>query len=158
MGKPLKVLVRYSVAEITSTCRGAAYILKTRGPSQIQFWFIALAIGIGAGCAAVLFRLGIELIQSTVYGTTDIRLLHSFAAGLEWYQILIIPICGGLIVGIILDRFTDDGRVRSVADVIEGAALSEGRVEVRRGLASAVASMITLSTRGSSGREGPVVH
>ncbi|MEO0929550.1 MAG: chloride channel protein, partial [Pseudomonadota bacterium] len=114
--------------------------------------------GIGAGCAAVLFRLGIELIQSTVYGTDDIRLLHSFAAGLAWYQILIIPICGGLIVGIILDRLTDDGRVRSVADVIEGAALAEGRVEVRRGLASAAASMITLSTGGSSGREGPVVH
>ncbi len=158
MGKPVKALLQHSVAEITSTCRDAAHILKTRGPSQIQFWFIALAIGIGAGCAAVLFRLGIELIQSTVYGTDDIRLLHSFAADLAWYQILIIPICGGLIVGIILDQFTDDGRVRSVADVIEGAALAEGRVEVRRGLASAAASMITLSTGGSSGREGPVVH
>lgn len=158
MGKPVKVLVQHGVAEITSTCRDAAHILKTRGPSQIQFWFIALAIGIAAGVAAVLFRLGIELIQSTVYGTDDIRLLHSFAAHLAWYQILIIPICGGLIVGIILDRFTDDGRVRSVADVIEGAALSEGRVEVRRGFASAAASMITLSTGGSSGREGPVVH
>ncbi|MDX8348370.1 chloride channel protein [Cognatiyoonia sp. IB215446] len=158
MGKPVKVLVQHGVAEITSTCRDAAHILKTRGPSQIQFWFIALAIGIAAGGAAVLFRLGIEFIQSTAYGTDDIRLLHSFAADLAWYQILVIPICGGLIVGIILDRFTDDGRVRSVADVIEGAALSEGRVEVRRGLASAAASMITLSTGGSSGREGPVVH
>ncbi|MEL6681754.1 MAG: chloride channel protein [Pseudomonadota bacterium] len=158
MRKPVKLLVQDSVAEVTATCLDAAHILKTRGPSQVQFWFIALAIGIGAGCAAVLFRLGIEAIQSTVYGTDDIRLLHSFAAGLAWYQILIIPICGGLVVGIILDRFTDDGRVRSVADVIEGAALAEGRVEVRRGLASAAASMITLSTGGSSGREGPVVH
>jgi CIC family chloride channel protein len=42
--------------------------------------------------------------------------------------------------------------------VIEGAALNEGRVEVRRGLVSALASMITLGTGGSSGREGPVVH
>lgn len=158
MGKPVKALMQHGLAEVTSVCRDAAHIMKTRGPSQIQFWFIALAIGIGAGAAAVLFRLGIELIQSTVYGTDDITHLHSFAAGLAWYQILLIPICGGLIVGLILDRFTDDGRVRSVADVIEGAALSEGRVEVRRGLASAAASMITLATGGSSGREGPVVH
>ncbi|MEM9351259.1 MAG: chloride channel protein, partial [Pseudomonadota bacterium] len=68
------------------------------------------------------------------------------------------PILGGLVVGLLLDRFTDDGRVRSVADVIEGAALKEGRVEVRAGLASALASLITLSSGGSTGREGPVVH
>ncbi|WP_296431201.1 chloride channel protein [Yoonia sp.] len=132
--------------------------MKTHGPNQIQFWFIALAIGIASGLAAVLFRLGIYAIQTTAYGTDDVLTLHSFAAGLAWYQILIIPICGGLIVGLILHHFTDDGRARSVADVIESAALSEGRVEVRRGLASAVASMVTLSTGGSTGREGPVVH
>lgn len=158
MGNPVKTIVQKGISDVSMLCRDAARIMKTRGPSQIQFWFIALAIGIAAGSAAVLFRLSVEAIQTTVYGTDDVRLLHSFAAGLAWYQILLIPICGGLIVGLILDRFTDDGRVRSVADVIEGAALSEGRVEVRRGLASAAASMITLSTGGSSGREGPVVH
>lgn len=158
MGKPVKALLEQRFADATTACRDAARVMKTHGPNQIQFWFIALAIGIGAGFAAVLFRLGIYAIQTTAYGTDDVLTLHSFAAGLEWYQILLIPICGGLIVGIILDRFTDDGRVRSVADVIEGAALSDGRVEVRRGLASAAASMITLSTGGSSGREGPVVH
>lgn len=144
--------------DLKSDTREALNVIKTRGPSQVQFWFIALAIGIAAGIAAVLFRLGIEKAQSLLYGTDDPAYLASFAAGLAWYQILLIPICGGLIVGVILDRFTDDGRVRSVADVIEGAALSEGRVETRAGLASAAASLITLSTGGSSGREGPVVH
>lgn len=158
MGKPVKALLKQGIADATLAFRDAARVMKTHGPNQIQFWFIALAIGIAAGLAAVLFRLGIYAIQTTAYGTDDVLTLHSFAAGLAWYQILLIPICGGLIVGLILDRFTDDGRVRSVADVIEGAALAEGRVEVRRGLASAAASMITLSTGGSSGREGPVVH
>nr|WP_242601281.1 chloride channel protein [Yoonia vestfoldensis] len=132
--------------------------MKTHGPTQIQFWFIALVIGIAAAGAAVLFRLGISVIQSAVYGTEDVVMLQTLAASLAWYHVLVVPICGGLIVGVILHRFTDDGRVRSVADVIEGAALSRGRVEVRRGLASAAASLITLSTGGSSGREGPVVH
>lgn len=133
-------------------------MIRARGPNQLQFWFIALAIGIAAGIAAVLFRLGIAALQTAVYGTDDMMRLHSFAAQLAWYHVLIIPICGGAIVGVILHRFTDDGRARSVADVIAGAALSQGRVEVRRGLASALASMITLATGGSSGREGPVVH
>ncbi|EAQ05872.1 chloride channel protein [Yoonia vestfoldensis] len=156
-------------AAVRSTLqKGAAYlrrarfdalqVMKTHGPTQIQFWFIALVIGIAAAGAAVLFRLGISVIQSAVYGTEDVVMLQTLAASLAWYHVLVVPICGGLIVGVILHRFTDDGRVRSVADVIEGAALSRGRVEVRRGLASAAASLITLSTGGSSGREGPVVH
>ncbi|WP_394177469.1 chloride channel protein [Yoonia maritima] len=158
MGEPIKKLMRQGVDDARTACYEAARVIKTRGPTQIQFWFIALAIGIGAGLAALFFRLGIEYIQSTLYGTEDITRLHSFIAGLEWYQIVAIPVAGGLAVGVILDRFTDDGRVRSVGDVIEGAALSEGRVEVRRGLASAVASLLTLSSGGSTGREGPVVH
>ncbi len=71
---------------------------------------------------------------------------------------MLIPTIGGLVVGLVLNWFTGDGRVRSVADVIEGAALNKGRVELRAGLGSALASFITLSAGGSSGREGPVVH
>ncbi len=129
-----------------------------RGPSQIQFWFIALLIGIGAGFAALTFRKAIESLQALLYGTDDVQHLHSFASGLPWYWVLIIPIVGGLIVGLVLHRFTPDGRVRSVADVIEGAAMQDGRVETKAGIASAFASLVTLSSGGSTGREGPVVH
>ena len=138
---------------------GAAYeAMKVYGPGQIQFWFIALAVGISAGTVALLFRIGIEELQRWAYGSPDATTFHSFLGQLPWYQVFAVPIIGGLAVGLILNRFTDDGRVRSVADVIEGAALKEGRVEVRYGLASGVASLITLSTGGSTGREGPVVH
>ncbi|WOI55312.1 chloride channel protein [Palleronia sp. LCG004] len=132
--------------------------LVVHGPGQIQFWFIALAVGTASGFAALLFRKGINGLQAALYGTYDISALTHFASQLPWYLILGYPILGGLIVGLILHRFTDGGRVRSVADVIEGAALHDGRVEVRAGLASAAASLITLGSGGSSGREGPVVH
>jgi CIC family chloride channel protein len=132
--------------------------LRDQGPSQVQFWFIALAIGIAAGFAALLFRKGIEGLQAWAYGVEDVNQLYSFAQNMSWYWVLVIPIVGGLIVGQILHHFTPDGRVRSVADVIEGAALNDGRVERREGVASAFASLITLGMGGSSGREGPVVH
>ena len=139
-------------------CKDTWTLLVEKGPSQFQFWLIALAIGIAAGFAALLFRKGISWLQTTLYGVEDVRVIHSFAESLPWWMVLIIPVCGGLVVGLILHWFTNDGRVRSVADVIEGSALSEGRVEQRAGLASALASLITLSSGGSSGREGPVVH
>ncbi|AHD01384.1 chloride channel protein [Leisingera methylohalidivorans] len=133
-------------------------VLRNRGPSQFQFWLIALLIGIAAGFAALFFRKGISALQAWIYGAPDVDYLHSFAQGLPWYMLVAIAAGGGLVVGLILDRFTPDGRVRAVADVIEGAALHDGRVEMRAGAASALASLITLSTGGSSGREGPVVH
>ncbi len=145
-------------AKLMSGMRDLWRVLLHRGPSQFQFWIIALLIGISAGFAALLFRKGISALQAWVYGAEDANYLHSFAADLPWYWLVLIATLGGLIVGLILDRFTPDGRVRSVADVIEGAALNEGRLETKAGLASALASFLTLSTGGSSGREGPVVH
>ena len=133
-------------------------VLRENGPTQLQFWLIALLIGIAAGFAALLFRKGISWLQETLYGVDDVRLMHSFAESLPWYMILLIPVAGGLVVGVILHVFTPDGRARSVADVIEGAALADGRVEQKAGIASAFASLITLGSGGSSGREGPVVH
>ncbi|WGW05874.1 chloride channel protein [Tropicibacter oceani] len=133
-------------------------MLRHQGPSQIQFWFIALGVGVASGFAAILFRFAIEWLQATLYGTRNVNALHSFAQTLPWYWVLLIPVAGGIAVGLIVHFFTPDGRVRSVADVIEGAALNDGRVEKKAGIASALCSWITLSTGGSTGREGPVVH
>lgn len=132
-------------------------MLRRQGPGQLQFWFIALLIGIGAGYLALGFRIAVSELQEFFYGANDVT-LASHASGLAWYKILGLPILGGLAVGLILWKFTPDGRARSVAHVIEGAAIGDGRVEKKIARASAVASMITLSTGGSTGREGPVVH
>lgn len=133
-------------------------VLRHRGPGKITFWFIALLIGIAAGFAALFFRKGIEALEATLYGTDDVQNLHTFVSSLEWYWIILIPTFGGLLVGLILHKFTNDARARSVGDVVLGAAMHDGRVEIKAGLASALAGMITLGTGGSSGREGPVVH
>ncbi|MCP3972700.1 MAG: chloride channel protein [Rhodobacteraceae bacterium] len=158
MPKPDRNLIARQLDDTLRIWRRGWQVLKHKGPGQIQFWFIALLIGIAAGFAALGFRKGIEALQAALYGTDNVNLLHSFAETLPWYWILAIPVIGGLAVGLILHRFTQDGRVHAVAEVIEGAALNDGRVPMRAGLASAAASFITLSSGGSSGREGPVVH
>lgn len=141
-----------------SGCKGGWQVLRQKGPGKITFWFIALLVGTAAGFAALFFRKGINWLQGYLYGTDDVQYLHSFISGLDWYWIVLIPTVGGLVSGLILHHFTRDARARSVADVIVGSALHEGRVETRAGIASALASLVTLGTGGSSGREGPVVH
>lgn len=142
--------VQAAIAEATAAVRR---LFQGQGAN----WLIAIALGLASGLASLSFRLGIEAIQHALYGS-DMAHLHTHARQLPWYQLLIIPICGGAAVGLLLGRFTEDGRVRAVAEVIEAAALHKGQVQRRRGLVSALASMITLATGGSSGREGPVVH
>ncbi|WP_170420408.1 chloride channel protein [Ruegeria arenilitoris] len=158
MTQSTRTVLRTQLNQALAALKDAWRVLRHRGPSQIQFWFIALVIGITAGFMALGFRKGIAALQALVYQTDDILFLHSFAEKLHWAWILAIPTVGGLVVGIVLHRFTDDGRVRSVADVIEGSAISDGRVETKAGVASFFAALITLSTGGSTGREGPVVH
>jgi chloride channel protein, CIC family len=131
--------------------------VRKRAPGQIQFWVIALIVGIAAGFAALGFRIAVSELQSLIYGADDV-MLASAAKSLPWYWVLPVPIAGGAIVGLILNKYTPDGRIRALAEVIEGAAIHNGRMEGRAGMASAVASMVTLSTGGSTGREGPVVH
>lgn len=158
MTQSTRTVLRNQFNQALAAIKDAWRVMLRRGPSQIQFWFIALAIGIAAGFMALGFRKAIRELQAYLYDTDDILLLHSHAEKLPWFMVLIIPIIGGLIVGVILNRFTNDGRVRSVADVIEGSAITDGRVEVKAGIASFFASLITLSSGGSTGREGPVVH
>ncbi len=131
--------------------------LRQQGPSQLQFWLIALVIGIAAGMAALGFRVGIAALQEFFYGASD-KDLHSRLATLHWAWVLGIPVAGGLAVGLLMQAFSKTRRPQSLADVIEGAALREGRVDKREGLVSTLVSLITLSTGGSTGREGPVVH
>ncbi|RMH49849.1 MAG: chloride channel protein [Alphaproteobacteria bacterium] len=121
------------------------------------FWLLALVMGVVAGHAAVAFRLAISALQTLFYGADD-RMLASHLAGADPLAVIGIPVLGGLTVGLLMWRFSPDGRVHVVAQVIEAAALREGRVRKRVGLASALASLVTLSTGGSTGREGPAVH
>lgn len=158
MSQPQRTFLAIKAARAAEEIRKGLGVIRSRGPSQFQFWVLALLIGIGAGFAALFFRKGIEALQHWAYGVQNVNRLHSFAETLPWYWLLLVPVLGGLAVGLILHFFTDDGRVRSVAEVIEGSAMYQGRVEGRAGVASALASMITLATGGSTGREGPVVH
>ncbi len=125
--------------------------------TQLALWPIAVLIGIAVGYTVLGFRLSIEWLESTLYGAESWS-VHSVAADLPWWQLILIPVVGGLIVGQILVRLAPTRRARGIDDVIQSAAINAGRVSKRQGLASGLAALVTLSTGGSTGREGPAVH
>ena len=127
------------------------------GASHLTLWPVALIIGVVTGYAILGFRLGIAALETLFYGANSVT-LHTHAAGLEWWHVLIVPVIGGLIVGQILVHLSPTRRARGIDDVIQSAAMNNGRISKSQGGASALAALVTLSTGGSTGREGPAVH
>lgn len=146
-----------SLAQLKREIGEEAKALRRHGPDQIRLWSLAALVGLCAAISAILFRIAIAWTQRQIYGTDDVH-LASVARDLPGFIVLTAPIAGGLAVGLLLHFFTRDGRPHSPADLIVAAELEEARLPVKEGIASFLASWITLSSGGSSGREGPVVH
>ena len=124
---------------------------------QLLVWLLALVIGAGAAYLAIGFRLAIGFIQLPWLGTVSEQ-VYTAALELAWWQIMLGPVIGGLIVGLFLQYMTTDKRVHGVSDVIEARALLGCQIPARAGITSAIASAVSLGLGASAGREGPVVH
>ncbi len=118
---------------------------------------LALVVGCASGAAVVLFREAIDLVQMAVYGTDHDR-LSMHVARLPWWQVLLAPAAGGLVVGLFIYFFLPGRRSQGVADVIEAEQIHGGWMSSRVGLLSAIASALSIGAGASVGREGPAVH
>ncbi len=116
----------------------------------------ALVIGLLGGGIAVLFRMSIQFAQQLFWQVDNYTVDH--VRGLPWYWLLCVPAVGGLIVGLIIQRFAPEAKGHGVPEVLEAIALRGGRIRARLVLAKLVASGICIGSGGSVGREGPIVQ
>lgn len=91
-------------------CRSAITAIRTKGPSQLTFWLLALVIGVAAGMAALGFRVAISEIQGLLYGADD-HTLATTLGSLDWKWVVGIPVLGGLAVGLILGHLRQMGKL-----------------------------------------------
>ena len=130
---------------------------RLRGGDEIAMAGLAVLVGVAAGYGSVGFRLAIDGIQFTVYGSAADSVL-SAARELDWWHRLLAPALGGLGVGLLIHFLMPERRPQGVADVIAVRAAHGGRMRLRDGLAQALASAASIGVGASVGREGPVVH
>ena len=127
-----------------------------RRAEHLSMIIAALAIGLAAGGGAIGFRWLIGLSQSGFFFSIDYGL--EALRGLPWWQKLLIPTIGGLLVGPIVYRYAPETRGSGVPEVMEAAAFRGGFVRARVLLLKAVAAALTIGSGGSAGREGPIVQ
>lgn len=124
---------------------------------QPVIWLLAPFIGLATGAAAVLFRLAIGVVQYPWLRDMSEN-VSAAAQGQNWWIILLAPAAGGLLVGLILQYGLTAKRTGSVSDVLEARIHSGRGLGMRQGLTNALASVLSLGSGASAGREGPVVH
>ena len=115
---------------------------------HILLCVLALFVGCFAGVAVALFREFIAVLQFILF-KTEVERLSQFAAELPWWQVVSVPIFGGLIVGILTYRYLPGRRPQNVSDVIEANALLGGRMSSRVGLKAALVSGISIGSGAS---------
>lgn len=121
----------------------------------------SLIVGIGAGLGAVVFRWLISLVKTLAFMELP-RLLGRLPNALQWLPrsgyILIAPAVGGVLVGILVQRFAREAKGHGVPEVMEAIALHGGRIRPRVAVVKSLASALCIGSGGSVGREGPIVQ
>ena len=118
---------------------------------------LALVVGGAAGAGTVVLRESIGYVQFLFLGFPEEQVV-TLTAEQPWWRVLVAPVLGGLAVGLFLKYFMPGGKPQSVTNVVEAAALKDGEMEPRAGFAAFVASVISIGSGASVGREGPAVH
>lgn len=108
---------------------------------------LAVIIGLLTGIAIVIYDYAIEYSNLAFFGNIE---------GQYKYLIIIIPAFGGLMVGILF-HMSRSTRRYDIAHVIEATTLHGGRISPKSAFLEVLASVISIGTGGSVGKEAPVV-
>lgn len=122
--------------------------------ASIVFW--AALVGVCGALASVAFREGLRLLELLFTGQASS--LERAASGMVWWQRVLLPFCGAVLAGLVL-RFA--GKVLAsprAVDYMEAVRVGDGNISVRATLVNSVSSLLSISSGGSIGREGPMVQ
>jgi CIC family chloride channel protein len=122
---------------------------------EVLFLLLAIVIGALAGVGTLGFLALIQVGQWGAWPGSGHFMERVLAA--PWWLRVLIPTLGGLAVGPVIAFWAPEARGPGVPEVIEAATLREGRISPRMALLKVWCTVLTLSTGGSVGREGPVV-
>jgi chloride channel protein, CIC family len=130
---------------------------KVTRNDQIILSLMAVVAGAVVAYGSIGFRWLVGVVQHLFY-SDPLEQLLSVVILLPWWQILLAPAVGGLVIGLFLKFIMPGGRPLGVAHVIESGALNGGRMSLNQALGAAFVSAASIGVGGSAGREGPMVH
>lgn len=116
----------------------------------------AVFIGLVAGFGAVGLRMLIHFFQRIFFGAWPYTL--EYVQAIPWYNLMLIPAAGGLLVGPIIHFLAREAKGHGVPEVMMAITLRDGVIRPRVVIAKILASAISIASGGSVGREGPIIQ
>ncbi|HEY2056201.1 MAG TPA: chloride channel protein [Solirubrobacterales bacterium] len=128
------------------------------GPRLLAITAFALPIGaLSAGVAWCLLRL-IGLITNLVfYQRIGTALVAPGEIHHSPFLILLAPICGGLVIGLVARFGSEKIRGHGIPEAIESILTGGSKVQPRVALLKPISSAIAIGTGGPFGAEGPII-
>lgn len=115
---------------------------------------LATVIGFVTGLVAVAFHYGLEFANKLV------RMPWVGEGALPWWSFAAMPTVGGLVVGLLIYRVAraPEAAGQGTDNMIRSFHYQGGKIRARVAPVKFVTSIITLSTGGSAGYEGPITQ
>jgi H+/Cl- antiporter ClcA len=118
-----------------------------------------IAIGVGAVCALV----GLILLR-LIDGFTNLFFYHQFSLvphspadhALGW-GVVLVPVLGGLIIGVVARFGSEKIRGHGIPEAMEAILIGKSRMEPRVALLKPLSSAISIGSGGPFGAEGPII-
>ena len=126
--------------------------LARRTPGENAFLLLLPLVGLAVGFASVATAHVISFLQNQFWGS-GVDLL-SAAERNPWPLRLLIPLIGGLLVGVIGWFFRVQTRGGGITTIMQAVALKGGVISLRQTAPRDWAAIVTIATGGSLGREG----
>lgn len=131
------------------------WLLKTTPTGLL---LLAVVVGIGGALGATVFHAAIALGVSLFYGPGTGDFVEYLEGLPVWWRVG-APTLGGLLVGILLwVAKVKEAEGEGVPEVMEALAVERGKIRPIVAPVKILAAALTLSSGGSAGREGPVIH
>ncbi|HXI83362.1 MAG TPA: chloride channel protein [Verrucomicrobiae bacterium] len=126
--------------------------LAKRSPGENAFLLLLPLVGLAVGFTSVVTAHIISFLQNQFWGSG--QNLLSTAADNPWPFHIIIPLVGGLLVGVIGWFFRVQTRGGGITTIMQAVSLKGGVISLRQTVPRDWAAIVTISTGGSLGREG----
>lgn len=130
-------------------------LLDTRNVQLLQLLVLSVIVGIAGAFAVLAFRWLLLFAESTLYSSS--LGLVADARELPLMLRCIAPAVGGLLAGLIIERFIENKKDKGGADYME-AIFAGGDLPVAGSLLKSTASAASVVSGGSIGREGSMVQ
>ena len=124
------------------------------GSSETSLMFVlAVLIGAVTGLASVALRAMINGFHTLFFGT-----LKDAFSFLGPFDVVPLPIIGGVFVGMLVYFFASEAKGHGVPEVMAAVTLEGGRIRPVVAVVKSLASSICIGSGGSAGREGPIIQ